>query len=92
VREGLDAASARGLAYAPYADLVWCETSTPDIDEAKRFCDAIRRVSGQAAGLQLFAIVQLVEEADAATIAKFQREAPAQWATSSSSSRWRVGT
>lgn len=41
VEPGLDQAIARGLAYAPYADLIWCETSTPDLDEAKRFADAI---------------------------------------------------
>src|SRR5687768_4023142 len=41
VHSGLDAAIARGLAYAPYADLIWCETSTPDLDEARRFADAI---------------------------------------------------
>jgi isocitrate lyase len=38
---GLDMAIARGLAYAPYADLLWCETSTPDLGEAKRFAEAI---------------------------------------------------
>ena len=42
IHGGLDAAIARGLAYAPYADLVWCETSTPDFDEAKRFAEALR--------------------------------------------------
>src|SRR4249919_3211583 len=41
VRDGIEAAIARGLAYAPYADLVWCETSTPDRDEAERFAAAI---------------------------------------------------
>jgi isocitrate lyase len=41
-RGGLEAAIARGLAYAPYADLVWCETSTPDIGEAREFAEAIR--------------------------------------------------
>ncbi|HET9286287.1 MAG TPA: isocitrate lyase [Gaiella sp.] len=41
VRDGLDAAIARGLAYAPYADLVWCETSTPDLNEAEAFAAAI---------------------------------------------------
>ena len=41
VRGGLDAAIARGLAYAPYADLIWCETSEPNIEEARRFADAI---------------------------------------------------
>jgi isocitrate lyase len=41
VRDGIDAAISRGLAYAPYADLVWFETSTPDLGEAKEFADAI---------------------------------------------------
>ncbi len=41
VRAGLDQAIDRGLSYAPYADLVWCETSKPDLDEAKRFAEAI---------------------------------------------------
>jgi isocitrate lyase len=41
VRDGLDAAIARGLAYAPYADLLWCETSEPDLCEAEQFADAI---------------------------------------------------
>jgi isocitrate lyase len=38
---GLPAAIARGLAYAPYADLIWCETSSPDLEEARRFAEAI---------------------------------------------------
>ncbi len=41
VRAGLDQAIARGLAYAPYADMLWCETSKPDLDEAQRFAAAI---------------------------------------------------
>ncbi|HEX6947783.1 MAG TPA: isocitrate lyase [Acidimicrobiia bacterium] len=41
VTGGLESAIARGLAYAPYADLLWCETSKPDLEEAKRFADAI---------------------------------------------------
>lgn len=41
VKNGLDQAISRGLAYAPYADLVWCETSKPDMKEARRFADAI---------------------------------------------------
>ena len=41
-RSGMDACVARGLAYAPYADLVWMETSEPNIEEAQRFADAIR--------------------------------------------------
>ena len=42
VRKGIDAAIARGLAYAPYADMIWCETATPDLDEARAFADGIR--------------------------------------------------
>ena len=41
VRAGLDQAISRGLAYAPYADLVWCETGVPDLDQAKAFAEAI---------------------------------------------------
>ena len=41
VRAGLDQAIARGLAYAPYADVVWCETSTPDLEQAEKFANAI---------------------------------------------------
>ncbi|QKK02623.1 MAG: isocitrate lyase [Pseudomonadota bacterium] len=41
-RAGMDQAIARGLAYAPYADLLWCETSTPDLGEARRFAEAVR--------------------------------------------------
>jgi isocitrate lyase len=40
-RPGMDQAIARGLAYAPYADLIWCETAEPDLDEARRFAEAI---------------------------------------------------
>jgi isocitrate lyase len=41
VRNGIESAIARGLAYAPYADLVWCETSVPDLDEAEQFAGAL---------------------------------------------------
>jgi isocitrate/methylisocitrate lyase len=41
VRDGMEAAVARGLAYAPFADMLWCETSTPDLDEARVFAEAI---------------------------------------------------
>jgi isocitrate lyase len=44
IRGGIDAAIARGLAYAPYADLIWCETSEPNIEEARRFAEAIHAV------------------------------------------------
>jgi isocitrate lyase len=42
VRPGMDIAVARGLAYAPYADLIWCETSTPDLEEARTFAERIK--------------------------------------------------
>jgi isocitrate lyase len=41
IKGGLDSAIARGMAYAPYADLIWCETSEPNIEESRRFADAI---------------------------------------------------
>ena len=76
IRGGLDSAIARGLAYAPYADLIWCETSEPNLEEARRFAEAIHaQYPGQAAGLQLLALVQLEEEAGSMrTIATFQPE------------------
>jgi len=42
VRDGMDAAIARGLAYAPHADMLWCETSTPELEEARTFAESIR--------------------------------------------------
>ncbi len=41
---GIKAATARGIAYAPYADLVWCETATPDLAEARTFAEAVHAV------------------------------------------------
>ena len=62
VKPGIEAPIARALAYAPYADLLWCETSTPDLDEAAQFAEAVHAaVSRQAAGVQLLALVQLEE-------------------------------
>jgi len=43
VKDGLDQAISRGLAYAPYSDLIWCETAKPDLKEAKKFADAIHK-------------------------------------------------
>ena len=63
IRGGIDSAIARGLAYAPYADLIWCETSHPDLEEARRFAAAIHaQYPGQDAGLQLLAQLQLAQE------------------------------
>jgi len=44
VRSGIDAAIARGLAYAPYVDMLWCETSKPNLEEAREFAEGIRAV------------------------------------------------
>src|SRR2546428_12074034 len=44
IKPGLEAAIARGISYAPYADILWCETPTPDLDEARRFAEAVHRV------------------------------------------------
>ncbi len=44
VRPGVESAIARGLSYAPYADMIWCETSYPSLEEAKRFAEGIKRV------------------------------------------------
>ena len=43
VKSGIDQAISRGLAYAPYSDLIWCETTTPNLEEAKKFADAIHK-------------------------------------------------
>jgi isocitrate lyase len=75
IRNGLDMAIDRGLAYAPYADLVWCETSTPDLDEAKRFAEAIHAVHpAKKLAYNCSPSFNWSKKLDAATIAKFQRE------------------
>src|SRR3954451_22304223 len=75
VRSGLDAAIARGLAYAPYADLVWCETSTPDLREAAQFAEAIHdRFPRKLLAYNCSPSFNWERKLDAHTIAKFQRE------------------
>ena len=75
IHNGLDMAIDRGLAYAPYADLVWCETSTPDLGEAQRFAEAIRsRYPGKKLAYNCSPSFNWSKKLDAATIAKFQRE------------------
>ena len=74
-RAGLDQAIARGLAYAPYADLVWCETSTPDLEYARRFAEAIhRQFPGKLLSYNCSPSFNWKRHLDDATIAKFQRE------------------
>jgi isocitrate/methylisocitrate lyase len=75
VRGGLGSAIARGLAYAPYADLIWCETSTPDLDEAKRFAEGIHaEFPGKMLAYNCSPSFNWTRNLDAATIATFQRE------------------
>ena len=72
---GIDQAIARGLAYAPLADLVWCETSTPDLDEAKRFAEAIRsEYPDQLLAYNCSPSFNWARHLDATTIKVFQRE------------------
>jgi isocitrate lyase len=75
LRGGLDAAIARGLAYAPFADLLWMETSTPDLEEAKRFADAIHdEFPGKWLAYNCSPSFNWARHLDAFTIRKFQRE------------------
>ena len=60
VKNGIEQAISRGLAYAPYADLV-CETGVPDLDFARKFAEALKRAS-RATCLQLFTFLQLEKE------------------------------
>jgi len=75
MRAGIEAAIARGLAYAPYADLVWCETQTPDLHEAKRFAEGIHaKFPGKLLAYNCSPSFNWKKHLDDATIAKFQRE------------------
>ena len=72
---GIECAIARGLAYAPYADLIWCETSTPDLHEAKAFADAIRdKFPGKMLAYNCSPSFNWKAKLDDSTIARFQRE------------------
>jgi isocitrate lyase len=75
IRGGLDSAIARGLAYAPYADLIWCETAHPDLAEARRFAEAIHaRYPGKLLAYNCSPSFNWKRHLDDAAIAKFQRE------------------
>ncbi|HXH98349.1 MAG TPA: isocitrate lyase [Gaiellaceae bacterium] len=75
VRNGIDAAISRGLAYAPYVDLVWCETSTPDIGEARAFADAIHeRFPGKPLAYNCSPSFNWRKNLDDDQIARFQAE------------------
>jgi isocitrate lyase len=75
VRNGMEQAISRGLAYAPYADLIWCETSTPDLDEARQFADAIHaEYPGKMLAYNCSPSFNWKRHLDDATIATFQKE------------------
>ncbi len=75
VRASLDQAIARGLAYAPYADLLWCETSTPNLEEAKQFAEAIRaEYPGKMLAYNCSPSFNWKKNLSDAEIAAFQRE------------------
>ncbi|HLS85337.1 MAG TPA: isocitrate lyase [Burkholderiales bacterium] len=74
-RKGFDQALSRGLAYAEYADMVWCETGTPDLDFAKRFAEGIRkRYPEKMLAYNCSPSFNWKRNLDDATIARFQRE------------------
>ncbi len=75
VRNGLESAIARGLAYAPYADLLWCETAKPDLDEARQFADAIHaEFPGKMLAYNCSPSFNWSAHLDEGTIARFQKE------------------
>jgi len=72
---GIDAAIARGLAYAPFADMIWCETSEPNIAEARRFAEAIHaRYPGKLLAYNCSPSFHWKKKLDDASIARFQKE------------------
>jgi isocitrate lyase len=74
-RGGIEAAIARGLAYAPYADMIWCETSKPDLAEARKFAGAIHaRFPGKLLAYNCSPSFNWKKKLDDATIASFQQE------------------
>ena len=74
-RNGLDQAISRGLAYAPYADLVWCETGKPDLNFARQFAEAIhKKYPGKLLAYNCSPSFNWKKNLDDATIARFQRE------------------
>jgi isocitrate lyase len=75
IRGGLDSAISRGLAYAPLADLIWCETSHPDVEEARRFAEAIHsKYPGKLLAYNCSPSFNWKKNLDERTIANFQSE------------------
>jgi len=74
-RPGIDQAISRALAYAPYADLVWCETGKPDLEFARKFADAVHaKFPGKLLSYNCSPSFNWKKNLDDATIAKFQKE------------------
>jgi len=74
-RKGMDQAVARSVAYAEYADLVWCETGTPDLDFARKYAEAVHdKHPGKMLAYNCSPSFNWKKNLDDATIAKFQRE------------------
>jgi isocitrate lyase len=75
VRDGIDQAISRALAYAPYADVLWCETSTPDMGEARAFADAVHeKFPGKLLAYNCSPSFNWSKHLDEGQIASFQRE------------------
>jgi len=75
VRAGIDQAIARGISYAPLADMVWCETSEPDLAEAKKFSEQVHsKFPDKLLAYNCSPSFNWKKKLDSATIAKFQRE------------------
>ena len=75
VKAGLNQAIARGIAYAPYVDLLWCETAKPDLEEAKRFAEGLHKHHpGKLLAYNCSPSFNWKRKLDDSTIAKFQRE------------------
>jgi len=75
IKNGTDTAILRGLAYAPLADLIWCETGTPDLAQAKKFAEGIRsKFPGKMLAYNCSPSFNWERKLDASTIAKFQKE------------------
>src|SRR6202011_4913115 len=75
IRSGVDASVARAVSYAPYADLIWCETSKPDLDEARRFAEGVLSFHpGKMLAYNCSPSFNWKRNLDDATIARFQRE------------------
>ncbi|MCE9595110.1 MAG: isocitrate lyase [Planctomycetes bacterium] len=75
IRPGLETALARGIAYAPYADLVWCETSHPDLAEAREFAEGVHKhYPGKLLAYNCSPSFNWKKKLDDTTIAKYQRE------------------